>query len=52
MENKVELIQSAQELISKGDFQPAIEILESIKLKDDDLEVLKNLGLCFVNLEN
>ena len=40
------------ELIAEQKFEEAKEILEKLSLKEpDSLDVFKNLGLCYVNLE-
>ena len=40
------------ELIAEHKFEEAKEILEKLSLKEpDNFEVFKNLGLCYVNLE-
>ena len=53
MENKKELINQSADLIAKGDFQGAAGILEKIYTDDEkNTEIIKNLGLCYINIEN
>ena len=53
MENKKELINQSADLIAKGDFKGAAVILEKIYTDDEkNTEIIKNLGLCYINIEN
>lgn len=52
MENKNEIINSAIDLIAKGEFSKAAELLEKIQPENEnDIETIKNLGLCYINTQ-
>ena len=53
MENKKELIDQSIDLLAKGEFKSAAELLEKICIEDEkNIELIKNLGLCYINTEN
>ena len=52
MENKNDIINSAIDLIAKGEFSQAAELLEKIQPENEnDIETIKNLGLCYINTQ-
>ena len=53
MDNKNEIINQVADLIAKGKFDEAATLLEKINFEaENDIELIKNLGLCHINLKN